>query len=169
MIYFEPLQRKHFSIIHEWFNKPHVQSFYSLRHWTLEEVKNKLSPYIDGNVHGFLISNGSPIGYIQYYSIKDYPWNGQDLTEDIVKTGAGLDLFIGEEEYIGKGIGKEAIKAFLEEMIWNKYDYCVVDPHKDNLNSIKLFESCGFRKHKEIESENALKEKTILSLYIKKK
>ncbi len=47
-ISFTPLSEEHFALIHTWFNEPHVQSFYSLRAWTIEEVHQKLTPYIQG-------------------------------------------------------------------------------------------------------------------------
>jgi hypothetical protein len=45
-IRFTPLEEGHFSLIHQWFNNLHVQAFYSLRSWTLEDVAKKLTPHI---------------------------------------------------------------------------------------------------------------------------
>ena len=59
-----------------------------------------------------------PIGYIQSYPLKDHPWENQDLSNKIVQQAAGIDLFIGEEECLGKGLGCEIINYFLEKHIW---------------------------------------------------
>jgi RimJ/RimL family protein N-acetyltransferase len=70
MISFSELHSDHFSLMHHWFNKPHVQRYYSLRDWTEEEVFQKLLPYIafDKGVHGFVIGiDEYSMGYIQYY------------------------------------------------------------------------------------------------------
>ena len=91
-----------------WFNTPHVQKFYSLRPWTEDEVLVKLTPYISGDkpVSGFIVSlDENPIGYLQSYKVSDYPWPNQNLPEEIVKTAVGMDLFIGDEDFLGKGLG----------------------------------------------------------------
>lgn len=171
-IHFEPLEESHFSIILRWFNKPHVQAFYSLRSWTYEEVYKKLIPYVHGEkqMRGFIIYIGKEsIGYIQMYPIKDHPWDNQDLSEEISQEAAGFDLFIGEGNYLRKGLGNQIIDCFLEKYIWPNYRYCVVDPDVRNEASIRLFQKCGFIEHKQIAYKNALKQDVILKLMIKKR
>lgn len=171
-IHFEPLNESHFALICQWFNKPHVQAFYSLRNWTLEEVRNKLTSYLrhEKGVRGFVINlDKQPIGYIQCYAIKDHPWENQDLTADVVQNAGGFDILIGEEGFLSKGVGFQIVNRFLQEHIWPCYHYCVVDPDIRNEASLKLFQRCGFALHKRIESKNVLKQKVILQLLIKEK
>jgi len=109
-LYFVPLSESHFALIHEWFNKPHVQAFYSLRSWTLEEVQKKLTPYLqkEKQIRCYIVFRSKyPIGYVQSCLLKDHPWDNQDLPDEIVNEAAGIDLFIGEEECLGKGLGCE--------------------------------------------------------------
>ena len=56
-VHFESLSEKHFSLIFEWFNLPHVQKFYSLRSWIYEEIALKMRPYITGEkkVSAFIV------------------------------------------------------------------------------------------------------------------
>lgn len=82
-------------------------------------------------------------------------------------TAAGLDLFIGSEQYINKGLGFEILNTFLEQQVWPFFSYCIVDPDIRNEVSISLFQKSGFQIHKKIISENALKEKVQLVLYTK--
>lgn len=169
-IQFEPLSESHFELIHCWFNRPHVQAFYSLRPWTLEEVRQKLTPYLKGKIEGFVIYlEKRPIGYIQSCPIQDYPWEGQELPDEIAQEAAGFDLFIGEEEYLGKGVGSQIVDSFLTTHIWPRYRYCLVDPDLRNGASIRLFEKCGFRKHKQIRHQNPLGEQVDLLLYLKRR
>ena len=166
-IYFEPLKELHFELILRWFNKPHVQAFYSLRNWTYEEVYKKLKPYVqrEAQMNSFIAYlENHPIGYIQSYSLKDHPWENQDLSEETIRKAAGFDLFIGEENYLKKGIGKQIIESFLKEHIWPNYQYCFVDPDIQNIASIRLFQKCGFIEHKQIHSQNALKQPVTLKL-----
>lgn len=171
-IHFEALNQSHFELILHWFNKPHVQAFYSLRPWTYEEVCKKLLPNVsqDKNLTSFMIYfENHPVGYIQSYPVKDHPWENQDISEEIVQEASGLDLFIGEEEQLRKGLGKKIIENFLENYIWPSYRYCFVDPDVRNEASIRLFRKCGFIEHKQIDSQNALKENVKLKLMLRKR
>ncbi len=96
-IQFKPLNQSHFNLMLYWFNKTHVQAFYSLRTWTYEEVCKKLEPYIrrENQISSFIIClNEHPIGYIQSYPIKDHSWENQDISEEVIQEAAGFDLFI---------------------------------------------------------------------------
>lgn len=169
---FEPLNQTHFGKVHEWFNKLHVQAFYSLRPWTLEEVYKKLMPYLQGEkqIKCFIIYQGThPFGYIQSYPIKENPWENQDLPEKIIKEAAGIDLFIGEEDYLGKGLGSEIISQFLEKHIWPFFRYCLADTDVRNKASLGLFYKCGFIEHKKIFFKNALNQQVFLQLFIKER
>ncbi len=170
-ISFKPLEESDFNLVHRWFNKSHVQAFYSLRQWTIEEVCKKLAPYVQGEKHmkSFIIYlENLAIGYIQLYPIREHPWDNQDLSEEIVQNAAGFDLFIGEEEFLGKGLGCHIIDSFLDEYIWPKYKYCLADPDVRNKSSIRLFENCGFTKHNQIDSTSPIGEKVRLQLFFKK-
>lgn len=169
-LYFEPLNKIHFSFIHDWYNKPHVQAFYSLRDWTSEEVQKKLTPYLNDEnpMNCFVVyHSGQPIGYIQSYPLKDYPWENQDLPKIIEENAAGIDFFIADENYLGKGIGFQIINNFLEQFIWPFYQYCMADPDIRNDASIRLLKKCGFIEHKKIQCKDALKREVSLCLFIK--
>lgn len=57
---------------------------------------------------------------------------------------AGLDLFIGESNYLGKGIGSSVIKKFINEIIPFKYKLIVVDPNVENKRAIQCYLKCDF-------------------------
>ncbi len=169
-ISFIPLSISHLSLIYKWFNKPHVQEFYSLRNWTLNEVEKKLLPYINQEkpVYPYVVYlDQEPIAYIQYYRVMDYPWPKQEISEEIMMQSAGFDFFIGEEEYIGKGIGRMIVEVFLNELIWPNFSYCMVDPDIRNERSLNFFEKCGFKFHRIIDTEDALRKKVQLQLMIR--
>ena len=169
-ISFIPLSASHLPFIHEWFNKPHVQEFYSLRKWTFDEVESKLLPYINQEkpVYPYMVYlDQQPVAYIQYYRVMDYPWPEQALSEEMITQSAGFDFFIGEEEYIGKGIGCMIVETFLNELIWPNFSYCMVDPDIHNERSLKFFEKCGFKLHKVIDAEDALGKSSQLRLMIR--
>jgi aminoglycoside phosphotransferase (APT) family kinase protein/RimJ/RimL family protein N-acetyltransferase len=171
-ISFKPLSEEYFALIQIWFNEPHVQSFYSLRAWTIEDVRQKLTPCIQGvgGMECYIISvDKTPMGYIQCYPVKEHPWDNQNLVEELIQNSAGIDLFIGEKKFIGKGFGCEILEAFLKNYIWTRYKYCLVDPDIRNDISIRLFKKCGFRKHEQISSKDALNHPATLQLFIKER
>ncbi len=171
-ISFTPLQQTHFSLIYDWFNMPHVQSFYSLRAWTLKEVGQKLTPYIQGvgDMKCYVIScHKTLIGYIQRYPVKMHPWNNQDLTNEIIDNSAGIDLFIGEREFVGNGLGHPILDAFLKKHIWPHYRYCLADPDINNNASMSFFRKCGFKELQQISSKDSLQRSVTLQLFIKQR
>lgn len=163
-INFRPLTEADIPLMHRWFNEPHVQQFYSLRAWTEEEVRQKLAPILSGEKHlkgQLILADDAPIGYLQTYPVKDHPWPDQDLSEDFVQKAIGLDLFIGEKAFVGRGFARQAVRQCIVN-----FSYCVVDPDRENIASIRLFEACGFRFHKEIETANPLGKPVKLMLMI---
>lgn len=165
-IHFEQLNSNHFKILHHWYNKLHVQTFYSLREWTFEEICKKMISNINSEKKSFIIQlNHIPIGYIQSFPLIENKF----LSEEIIKKGRGLDLFIGEEAYLYKGLGALIIKSFLKKYIWPAFHYCIVDPDKRNEPSLRLFQKCGFKPHLQIDSINDMNKTVSLQVLIKKK
>lgn len=170
-IIFRPLSQTDVPQMHTWFNLPHVQKFYSLRQWTEAEVMKKLEPYIEGRqpVNGFIaLIDGKPIGYVQKYNIVDFPWPNQNRADEIVKNAAGIDLFIGDIDMIGKGIGSQLIQAFLNQHIWPNKQYCLIDPDISNTAAIRCYEKLNFTEHAVINSTDSLGKPVVLMLMIAK-
>ena len=170
-INFVPLSPNYFKVMHKWFNTKHVQKFYSLRDWTLEEVIHEFTPRIhqvDGT-QGYIIHiQDMPIGYIQFYVLADYPSPQQNFSREIIQNGAGIDLFMGENDFLGKGISYHAFEMFLTLYIWPKFTYCVVDPDVNNRASKNFFKKLRFKEHKIIDTKDALGCKVQLQLMIKR-
>jgi len=138
-------------LVHQWFNMPHVQEFYSLRAWSIQEVRKKFME--EKPIWKWIVDDDArPIGYIQHYRVSDFPWkDGESVVhfqEDVEKNAAGLDFFLGDPESMG--MGSRILIQFLEKHIWPQFHYCIVDPDVRNVRSIKMFEKCGFVKAKRI-------------------
>ncbi|MBS0652718.1 MAG: GNAT family N-acetyltransferase [Verrucomicrobia bacterium] len=152
-------------LVHEWFNRPHVQEFYSLRAWSIEDVTKKFME--EKPIWKWIVDDDSrPIGYIQHYRVLDFPWkDGERIVhfeEAIEKNAAGLDLFLGDPESIG--MGSCILLQFLEKHIWPQFHYCIVDPDVRNVRSIKMFKKCGFVPMQRIATVDALGRKAELEL-----
>ncbi|MBV8802179.1 MAG: GNAT family N-acetyltransferase [Gammaproteobacteria bacterium] len=169
---FTPLSFADVALMHYWFNLPHVQTFYSLRQWTEEQVLEKLKPYITGEkpVFGFIVlMNGKPTGYIQQYKTSDYPRPNHNLSQTIINNAAGIDVFIGDKESCGQGIGSQMINEFLKSKIWPQFQYCIVDPNIKNIAAIKCYEKLNFQSHAVVADWDALGQPVQLNLMVLEK
>lgn len=92
--------------------------------------------------------NGKSIGYVQMYKLDEDMLNEYEypLTNKVVY---GIDQFIGEPEYWGKGIGTDFMKLVLNYLTKEKNAVIIIlDPHADNLRAIRCYEKVGFKKFK---------------------
>lgn len=87
---------------------------------------------------------GESIGFLQTYRLADYPDYARAIAAE--PGDWGLDLFIGEDELIGRGISTEIVRAGLRELVFPHPDArrCLVGPDPANRRAIRCYEKCGF-------------------------
>lgn len=170
---FKPLSLADLPLIHAWLERPHVKAFWDQDvQWNEELILEKYGPYVneykvvDGKKQPMyayiIIMDGNPIGYIQLYDAFIFPRDTFDLKEALKDTPyaqsnlAAIDIFIGEESAVGKGIGPAAMKQFLRDYAWGTFDGCFVDPDKINPNAIRAYEKAGFVKIKDAPDHKAI-------------
>lgn len=100
--------------------------------------------------HAILFYNLKPLGYIQTYKIWDFPEYNKFAQADEFTNG--IDLFIGEEDYLHKGIGAKIISTFLKTIVYknNKINKCIIGPDPKNIVAIRAYEKAGFEYEKTI-------------------
>jgi len=155
-ISFRLLREKDLPLMHRWLNTPHVSEWWSLdgnHHTSMKEVIKHYSPRIKGEeaVDVFIIIyDGKPIGMIQTCCLDDEPEEKAKVGID--RSCAGIDLFIGEEEYVHRKLGSGIIRKFLKEVVFKKYnvDCCIIDPQVENKIAIRAYEKAGFKYFKTI-------------------
>lgn len=132
------------ALLDKWFKASHVARWWPVPeehedffNSFLKRIRSGAQPYL-------VLCNDRPIGYIQTYSInvsKDR-WLPK-LSGNII----GIDQFVGEPEYLGKGIGTLFIKAFVANLVAkDKTVTIVVDPDPTNAVAIRCYEKVGFKK-----------------------
>lgn len=153
-IRFKRLRTSDLSLVHRWLHTPHVARWWYEDVGTYEEVSARYSAYIKGRepVEPYLILyGGRPIGYIQAYRVSD----DEEYTELVgIEGSAGVDLFIGEEGLLYRGLGPRLIRRFLEEVVFAdaSIEVCIIDPQPENKSAIRAYEKSGFRYFKSVDT-----------------
>jgi aminoglycoside 6'-N-acetyltransferase len=152
-IIFEKLLETDFELLLKWLNTDFVKEWYykygtNKQDWTYNEIKSKYLLRItkEKPTDSFIILfKNIKIGYIQTYFLKDYPEYNEII--DGGNDSAGMDLFIGEKEFIHKGLGSIIIKKFLKNHIFHNsfINRCVIGPEPKNKSAIKAYEKAGFK------------------------
>ena len=139
---FRLLTRDDFGLLERWLSTPHVQRWWGEPH-DLAGVESEFGPCVDG-VDPTLVyivtvrlsdavtddritddrvadtSQGPvvPIGMVQTYLVCDTP--EYEAAVGVVDA-AGIDLFIGELDFVGIGLGKAIIARFISEIGWSAF------------------------------------------------
>jgi len=144
---FQRLRHEDLPTIHRWLNAPHVARWWYEDAGPYEEVSEHYSAYIEGRepVEPYLILyDERPIGYIQSYRVSD-----DEEYEKLVniENSAGIDLFIGEEDLLYRGLGPRMIRRFIGEIVFadEGIGACIIDPEPKNTAAIRAYEMVGFR------------------------
>jgi len=159
-IRFRRLTADDLDLMHRWLNTPHVMRWYSPGGRTREQVEEEYLPYIRGEKPTqvyVILYRETPIGYIQTYRVNDWPDYARHIGVD--DDTAGVDLFIGEPELTGRGLGPAVIRAFMRQVVFGSFGArsCVIGPEEGNRAAIRAYEKAGFRfwKRAEIPGEPA--------------
>jgi aminoglycoside 6'-N-acetyltransferase len=158
-ITFKPLRAADLPLMHKWLNTPHVSEWWSLdgnHHPSLEDVKRKYLPRTGGDepVDGYIIyCDNKPIGMIQSCKLDDFP--AEKANFGLEDNCADVDIFIGEEEYVHKGLGSAIIRKFVKEIVFVNYDVscCIIDPDPENKIAVKAYRKAGFKYLKTVWNE----------------
>jgi RimJ/RimL family protein N-acetyltransferase len=167
-ITFRSLRENDLPLLHRWFNTPHVSEWWEVegeKTPSLELVKKHYLPRVNGNepvdVY-FIMHDGNPIGMVQSCNLDDEP--DEKINFGIEQSCAGIDLLIGEKNYVHRGLGSVIIRQFLRDIVFRKYDVagCLVDPQVENEIAIKAYYKAGFKYLKTVWYEKESKQEHLL-------
>lgn len=144
-----------------WLLRPHVTRWYAKAPASFAEVVAKYGPRTqdESPVRAYVIVvDGKDAGYVQAYPISLFEEYARLL--DAEPGVMGMDLFIGDELFIGWGLGARAIRRFVEEIVFARANVaaCVAGPVEGNAVSIRAFEKAGFRRWKAVDNERGERE-----------
>lgn len=142
---FKPVEEHDLQLLFKWFREPHVEKWWPIPkekedffNSFLKRIRStKISSYI-------ILLNDKPIGYIQSYPVDR---SKETWLPELPGNTIGIDQFIGEKDYIGKGLGTLFIKEFVRlQQINRSISGVIVDPEPDNIAAIRCYEKVGFIK-----------------------
>lgn len=120
--------------LHKWCQNEFVYEWFEQRILSYDEIVNKYKNKLKEKKQELLIikCDDKDIGLVQIYRYDDTTYE--------------YDLFIGEEEYLNKGIGTTIVNK-VNDIIYDKYKVknIILRPFKRNIRAIKCYEKCGFK------------------------
>lgn len=143
-----------YKVLHKWLNDNEILEFYEGRdkNFSLEYIKSNYGKKINlSTVYPTMIKiEDKFIGYLQYFVIpKDGPWGHKHFGIEYIENMYSIDIFIGEKEYWGGGIGSTLLNHLGKYLISDKGASAVyIDPRATNERAIKAYEKAGFKKVK---------------------
>jgi aminoglycoside 6'-N-acetyltransferase len=152
---FRPLAERDLPLLHEWQQREHVARWWRERRSYEQTVEHYL-PRLRGEDPCdtyVIVVGGRDVGMIQTYLVSDSPeW------EEIVEQGegvAGVDVFLGDPELVGRGIGPAVLSAFARDVVFARPEVhaCVATVEEANRRSWRAFEKAGFRHVRDVEEE----------------
>ena len=155
-ISFKKITESDLTRIFNWLQQPHVAPWWPESDWGkfLEKYHTKIdSDY----VHTYIIAiDERPIGMIQYYWFAKAPKGDESYGRFNDPQMVGLDIVIGELDYIGKGYGSKALRAFIDQILkQNSFIKKIfINPDPANKAAVRAYEKAGFKIIEEVETEH---------------
>jgi aminoglycoside 6'-N-acetyltransferase len=153
VIDFRPLSAADLDLVREWLGREHVHR------WWRDPVDQDLAEIAAalegrGRIEYYVILvDARPAGMIQTYRVADHlEWDA------IVQAGpgaAGLDLFIGELDLVGRGLGPQILAGFASTVVFADPELVAVvaTVEEPNRRSWRAFEKAGFRHVRDVEED----------------
>jgi RimJ/RimL family protein N-acetyltransferase len=152
---FRRLRASDLHLMHRWLNAPHVRRWWHAEGTSYAEIEDHYLPGIedrDATKLFLILHEDEPIGFVQSYRISA---DDDETYANLVGAAdsAGVDLFIGEAEYVHRGLGQHVIRRFLSEHVFSDsgVEVCVIGPEPKNTAAIRTYEKAGFRFFKTIQ------------------
>jgi aminoglycoside 6'-N-acetyltransferase len=103
--------------------------------------------------HFVILVDERPVGMIQTYRVGDHPEWGELI--DVEPEAAGLDLFVGDPDAVGRGLGPEILREFARTVVFSRPETtaAVATIEEANRRSWRAFEKAGFRHVRDVEED----------------
>ncbi|MBR4830667.1 MAG: GNAT family N-acetyltransferase [Bacilli bacterium] len=136
-------EEENYILMQRWCSQEFIYEWFEQRILSLDEIKHKYKTKLNLMEQDlfFIHYNGERIGYVQIYKYNNKLYGDLSKYNNIYE----LDLFIGEESYLSKGIGTHILN-YITDYIYDKYkpETIVLRPFKRNIRAIKCYLKCNY-------------------------
>ena len=145
----EPVDpERHAELFREWLGRSHVTRWWGDMALRAEQF---LETPADG--HALIAVGGRPVGYVRWQEVDREDLDAVGLTE-IPDEAIDMDIFLGEADERGRGIGVRALELVVERLErTTRAPLAGLCTSTKNDRAIRAFEKAGFRKLKRFEEE----------------
>ena len=141
IIEFIALTHQHGAILHQWLQLNHVREFWDDGDRDLEQVITHYLKTDETSRYLFYIDNIA-VGYIQIYPISST--HRYAKLSNLARECSGIDFFIGNLNYLGKGLSGQVLTEFIAN--YSQNNPVIVDPIINNHKAIHIYQKIGFSK-----------------------
>jgi aminoglycoside 6'-N-acetyltransferase len=135
-----------------WRNSPHVREWWDPDDppSTLAGVTEKYRPTTatdSATTSAVIELAGRPVGFIQFYGWSSYAEEAREIGMPFAEGTWGLDVFIGEQDMVGRGVGSRAVDLLCRHLFTDRAATTVaLACSVDNARAIRAYEKAGFEK-----------------------
>ena len=155
--------------IYNWCKNDFVFAWFEQRILSFEEIKEKYKNKHKEKKQELLIiqCNSKDIGLVQIYKYKkDININYLNNFNNIYE----FDLFIGEKEYLSRGIGTKVVNLINKKINGNyNADAIILRPFNKNIRAIKCYQKCNYKIITEYEGKDTLNNSELISVLLNTK
>ena len=152
----KPIRDEDIPLFDKWLDKEYIKIWFGEKDDWLDEINQRNTKY-NFLKHFIVYYNDKKIGYCLFadcFFLKNLEEEGHDFSElygDITEENHTYEIgyLIGEEEYLNKGIGKIIVQKLEEKIIELGGREISADPTEENIISIKILLSNGFKKRRD--------------------
>lgn len=150
MFLYENVKRGDLDLLKTWFEKTHISKW--LHGEGLKNTLRGLEKFTEGkptetNYHLVFDEKKVPFAFLmsRKESSEDSFYKGIPFVGENIFS---FDVFIGEESYLGQGVGTNLLKDFMKTKFPEASDF-TIDPEASNKRAIHVYEKVGFKFVKE--------------------
>ena len=136
-------KKDNYELMYKWCSQEFIYEWFEQRKLSYKEIENKYKNKLLANQQQlfFIDYNNNKIGFVQIYKYDD------KKSEALIKCDSmyEYDIFIGESEYLSRGLGSKIVN-YINNYIYENYlcDCIVLRPFKRNERAVKCYEKCDF-------------------------
>jgi len=135
---------RHSETLRSWLLRPHVSRWWGDPRQAMEHAL-QCSP----DAHAVIVVEGTPVGYLCWQTPSPRQLAQAGLT-NLPEGLVDIDIFIGEPELLGQGVGPQALSLLLSRLHeGSSFSYAGLGTAVSNVHAIRAFEKAGFRLFRE--------------------